>query len=129
MFYHEAVSAFTEIPRVGLNPPDPVWGGSCVAGDQGRGNGLETVRSWKIVRIRSVANQEISSGCWLRRERAIKPGGSGWPMNGPGGGKASAIGLPRSPPSFYFIHDESHPSPSHRALWEMTTLSTKAPGL
>ena len=54
-FTTEAVSAFTEIPGVGLNPPDPVWGGSCVAGDQGRGNGLETVGSWKIVRIRSVA--------------------------------------------------------------------------
>lgn len=74
-------------------------------------------------------DQEIGSGCWLRRERTIKPGGSGWPLDGPGAGRAPAIGPPTNPLSFYFIHDKSHSSPSHRALWEMTTLSTKAPVL
>lgn len=62
-----------------------------------------------------------------KRERTIKPGGSGWPLDGPGAGRAPAIGPPTNPLSFYFIHDKSHSSPSHRALWEMTTLSTKAP--
>ena len=36
-----------EISRVGLNLPDPVWGGSCVAGDQGRGN--ERPRDSKVL--------------------------------------------------------------------------------
>ena len=51
-------------------------------------------------------DQEIGSGCWLRRERTIKPGGSGWPLDGPGAGRAPAIGLPTNPLSFYFIHDD-----------------------
>ena len=46
-FTMEAVSAFMEISRVGLNLPDPVWGGSCVAGDQGRGN--ERPRDSKVL--------------------------------------------------------------------------------
>lgn len=62
-FVREAFAMWMELSRAGFHPLDPGWEAGCVLETQKEGKGFQLVVVWP----------ETGPGCWLDRERRIKP--------------------------------------------------------